>query len=388
MSIPSATASPWPARLAFGAGVAFLSASVALNFGYGLSKAADPLGRVVWATIACGASIGLALSMPAFLRAVAGRQWAAALAALVGLVLFGAYSTVSAIGNAAGNRVNATTAEVATGATRQRAQDAHDRARRELDALQPARPVAEVEGLLSAAKQTCRIVVENGRRETVCVPNAPLTAELGRSRRKLELEATIERTAGELAQIGAVKQANSDSKAIADFARAIGLDADADRINRLLVLLAVLTVELGSGVCFAIGMALATPAAVRPTMSAGEATGQSDQPKSAPIATAAAIPAMSAGWPATVTDLRPDAGRAKWPDADHAGRPPENDAVVAWLRAAGGRTVGIRPMADALGWPRTTLTERLQRLAGQGLVRLAPGRRGTVVELAASARAN
>src|SRR5262249_8383859 len=61
---------------------------------------------------------------------------------------------------------------------------------------------------------------------------------------------------GELAAHGSPKPANSDAVALATYLQALGLSIDADRVNKLLVLLAVLCVEAGGGFSFAVGMAL------------------------------------------------------------------------------------------------------------------------------------
>ena len=386
MMLPSATASPWPARLAYCAAGIFISASGGTNIAYGWAKGSDPITSTIWAAVAGGVAIVFALSWPALIRSVEARRWSAAVMALAALLLAGGYSVTAALGSAAGGRMQAAATETAVTSTRDRAQAAYDRAQAELAKIGPARPAAELEGLLSAARQTCRVFVSDGRRQTVCAPNAPLTAELGRARQRDRLQADVDRAAEALAA-APPKVANSDARALARYLAAAGLDVGADRLNDLLVLLAVLMIEAGGGLSLALGMALSAPAIIRPAVPT-EAAGRSDQPKPAPEAAPAAHPAMSAARPAIVTDIRPDFGRPRWTDGGQHGRPAESEAVVAWLRAAGGRTVGIRPMADALGWPRTTLTERLQRLAGQGLVTLAPGRRGTVVELAGAVRAN
>jgi hypothetical protein len=57
--------------------------------------------------------------------------------------------------------------------------------------------------------------------------------------------------------------ANSDAKALARHLAAIGLDITADRLNDLLVLLAVLMIEAGGGVSLALGIALSAAPAGR-----------------------------------------------------------------------------------------------------------------------------
>ncbi len=80
--------------------------------------------------------------------------------------------------------------------------------------------------------------------------------ELARAKRRAELEAKIERAAGELANTGPAKLANSDAVALAAYLSALGIETSADRVNKLLVLLAVLVIECGGGLALAVGMAL------------------------------------------------------------------------------------------------------------------------------------
>jgi hypothetical protein len=296
--------------------------------------------------------------------------------------LAGSYSVTAALGSAAGGRAQAERIETASTGARDRAQAAYDKATADLARIGSTRPVGELEALLAAAQLNPRTKGCAGEGSSSRVTCPKIEAELARARERDRLQAAVDKASGQLG-VSPTKVANSDAKALARFMTAVGFDVGPERLNDLLVLLAVLMVECGGGLSLAIGMALSTPAATRPAMSADAVAGQPDQP-TASIPKPTTLPAMLADRPATVADIRPAGGRAQWSDAVH----PDSEAVVAWLRAAGGRTVGIRPLADALGWPRTTLTERLQRLAGQGLVRLAPGRRGTVVELARAVRAN
>jgi len=72
------------------------------------------------------------------------------------------------------------------------------------------------------------------------------------------LEAKIEREATKLVSTGPAKVANSDAKALARYLGALGLEVGPDRLNDLLVLLAVLMIEAGGGLSLAVGMALST----------------------------------------------------------------------------------------------------------------------------------
>jgi hypothetical protein len=66
----------------------------------------------------------------------------------------------------------------------------------------------------------------------------------------------MDNASADLAHTGPAKVANSDAVALAVYLQAIGLSIDADRVNKLLVLLAVLCIEAGGGLSLAVGMAL------------------------------------------------------------------------------------------------------------------------------------
>ena len=66
----------------------------------------------------------------------------------------------------------------------------------------------------------------------------------------------MDKASVELAKIQPAKVANSDAKALARYFAALGADVTPDRLNDLLVLLAVLMIEAGGGLSLAVGMAL------------------------------------------------------------------------------------------------------------------------------------
>src|SRR5438046_1321858 len=114
MSIPTAAASPWPARAAYFSASIFTAASGGTNILYGWAKGGDLASSLVWAAGAGAVAVAFALSWPALIRSLEARRWSAALMALVALVLAGSYSVTAALGSAAGGRANAATAEAAT----------------------------------------------------------------------------------------------------------------------------------------------------------------------------------------------------------------------------------------------------------------------------------
>jgi hypothetical protein len=248
-------ATSWQARTCYAAAALFTLASGGTNFIYGISKGTDAASSTVWAAVSVGVSIIFALSWPAFILSLDRKQWARAAMVLVALVVTGTYSVVAALGSASGGRMNAVATELATTGTRQRAQAAYDQARAVLAQLAPSRPLAEVEVMLAVAKPTCRVTVLNGKRDTFCTPNASLVAEKARAQRRVELQTQMDRANAALSEAPA-HVANTDAKALQRYLGALEIRIDADRLNDLLTLLAVLVIECGGGMALAVGMAL------------------------------------------------------------------------------------------------------------------------------------
>jgi biotin operon repressor len=372
MSIPIATASPWPARAAYFSAAIFSAASGITNLNYGWSKGSDPASSLVWAGVAGAVALVFALSWPATIKSLDAKRWSAAVIAIVALLLSGSYSITAALGSAAGGRTNAATAEAATTDARTKTQAAYDRAETELGKLAAARPVAEVEALLMGAqwwKPPKGCTADKVAQRVTC---PAMEAELARSRQRDKLKAEMDHATGELAKMLPAKVANSDAKALARYLSAAGLDIAPDRLNDLLVLLAVLTIEAGGGLSLALGMALgSTPAG------AADHAGQPEKP---------------------LADHANHSGQAAATLADHR-EPlrPSVPAIVAQLvepdivrclRAAGGKVESLRRLADQIGRSRSAITAEVHKLAAAGVVALARGRHGMVVSLAAVARPN
>ena len=125
------------------------------------------------------------------------------------------------------------------------------------------------------------------RRDTVCEPPPALVAELGRAKRRAELEAKIEKATADLAAAPPPKAANTDAKALARYLGALGFDVTADRLADLLVILAVAVLECGGGLAIAVGLSLSSPPAARASAPTS-VQGLADEP-TAPIAAAVSV---------------------------------------------------------------------------------------------------
>jgi hypothetical protein len=247
----------WPSRLAYAASLLFTFTSAATNAVYGFNRGADLPSALIWLLVSVAASVVFALSVPALLKSLAARKWAQALLVCIGFVVCGSYSVVAALGSASGGRADAAQFETAMTSNRVRAQAAYEKAKAELDRLVvPKRSVAELEPALAAAKANPRTkgCVADGRSLAVRCPG--LEAELARARGYEQLQGEMATARGALAMQGPPRQANSDAKALAGYLTAFGFDVQADALNKVLALLAVLVIELGGGASLAIGMAL------------------------------------------------------------------------------------------------------------------------------------
>jgi hypothetical protein len=231
-------------------------ASAGTNLHYGISKGADAASSVAWGAVSVAVSIVFALSWPAVIKAVERRQWTLAPMAAAALVLTGAYSVTAALGSASGGRMNAAALETATTDARTKAQAAYAIAKSELDALKSSRPIGELEALVAAYAPVRKCRIQIGSRSTICSLPTTLAGELGRARRRAELETKMDAAQAELERVAAPRQANSDAAALAGYFAALGLNVQTDAVNRLLVLLAVLVIECGGGLALAVGMSL------------------------------------------------------------------------------------------------------------------------------------
>ena len=296
MTTPTTAAGVWPVRLCYAAAAIFSLASGGTNLIYGWNKGGDLPSSLVWAAVSLGVSIVFASSWPAFIRSVDAKHWSRAIMVLVALLITGAYSVSAALGSAMGGRASALIEAKDVEGRKAKAQAAWDAAKAELDALTTAkpapdlqplidnakadlaklpasRPIPEIEALIRGAamnprgshgctavngslRMSCpKLEAEKARaaqRERLTTSITTWTAEAARAdQRRAEqrdkAKATMDKAAAELATTGPARVANSDAVALASYLQGLGLNIDADRANKLLVLLAVLVIECGGG---------------------------------------------------------------------------------------------------------------------------------------------
>ena len=254
-----ATGSSWTVTgvIANLCGASLLAASGATNVMYAFGKAGDLPHQVIAGTVALAVAAGLALSITSLCSAVRRGKLASATTALVAVGLFGTYSVAAALGSLGGHRLDAAgAAQDATGA-RSRIEASYARVEAELAAVGPARAVDEIEPEISATMLKYRVSdCDQWQRDTrvraACVEIvAPLKGELARAQRRGELQDKLDGLSREMAPTGRV--ANADAAVLAAMVEVFGIKADVSRLNLALVVLAVAVLELGAGLCFAIG---------------------------------------------------------------------------------------------------------------------------------------
>ena len=250
------------AALAYMAGALFLLASAAINVRYALCKADDLVMQIIWSGIAVAASAALALAPSAIIENLRMRRFGATNLTLLSLTIFGAYSIASALGAATGGRL---VSELEAGDIASRRKDAlaliakADGELATIGAVQAAGMIeADVNSIfartpgLDDCSPRPNWTPSKAIREA-CKQVAALGIEKASADRKAELELTASKARDVLANLRAGKTvANSDALALQGFAAAAGISVSVDSLNRLLVVLAVLVIELGGGLAIAI----------------------------------------------------------------------------------------------------------------------------------------
>lgn len=382
-AISTTAGNRWPSRLAYTAAAIFTAASGGTNLLYGWSKGGSDLGAsLVWSAVSLGVSIVFSLSWPALIRCVDQCQWARSVMVLAALSLTGVYSVSAALGSAMSGRTNAASEEQSITDARAKAQAAYNSAELELKALPASRPAGELEALISREPKgtSCRVIVNLGERKTVCVDSKRLTdlkAELGRAERREKLQGALEKASEQLSGAKAPKVANGDAVALAAYLSGLGVDVGVDRLNKLLVLLAVLIVECGGGLALAVGMSLQhqeIPTG-HPQDTHGTQLGQAVSALGQVSGQVVAMPSFRRPQPTVITGRLATARQLK---AEAAGV-----HLLSLLQQNGGvLSGGQRQFAEVLGWSKSWTHEVLKRLARRGCVEMATGKTGTIVKLA------
>jgi hypothetical protein len=372
----------------------------------------------VWGAVSVGVSIVFALSWPAVLISADRKQWSRAAMAIVALLLTGTYSISAALGSAMGGRTSAAIAEHDAKDRKARAQAKWGAVKAELDQLTAAKPGAELQSLIDNAKsdlaklQSTRQIAEiealarsgcpartalNGQAKAPCPrfdaelarawERARLTskiteltkdiarAEQRHAERKENLKAEMGKGAADLAHTGPAKVANSDALALSVYLQAFGLAMDANRVNKLLVLLAVLVIECGGGLAITTGMALSD----RPVTECerGPANG---------ARTVSTLPLAPENAHAHQMPVVPGASGAA--GGSQQGEAPTRLKLLQMVAdAAGVVRTSERALGSRLGISSTRARRLLGELAAAGAIKLRASSTGTTITMLAGGRA-
>src|SRR5262249_42394154 len=124
--------------------------------------------------------------------------------------------------------------------------DRYDRARRELTSLKPSRPVQELEALAKVRAKPGSCAVENVTGRLICPKAHDVGAELGRAKRRAELEAILATESEAIATGPATQVADPGSTALVTYLGALGISVSSEVVSQWLNLIPVLALELGS----------------------------------------------------------------------------------------------------------------------------------------------
>jgi predicted transcriptional regulator len=289
--------------------------------------------------------------------------------------IFGAFSVAAALGSLGGTRMEREIASGQSASAQARAQAAYDRVAGELATIMPGRSAGELEAAITAILTDRRLQNCEGSAlagpalRTKCIEVGELRAEAARDRRRAALTVELHTLRLELdwskrpAHEQQGKVANADAVILAAYLQAIGIGASADRLNLILVLIAVLILECGAGLCFALGRVSSGVPGLHRDAALNVQT--SDVPAITPRTPIA--PATKPERPAAITaptklDTRDTSSIAK------AGTRVEA-ALLKALRDRGGRApASVRQLGTMVKRPKSTVHVALMSLLAAGVI--------------------
>ena len=241
-----------PYLLAIFAAILFAGSSIAIGASYGhmLGSQHSALLGYVFATVAVAAETIKPVAFAAVFAPLGcwaiGRR---SIAAVLGLACL-AFSFTADLGLS--SMVRSDLAESRTSDAKAGKDDADKRTRAamELANAAPARPTAEIAGMVKALDARipqgtdCTSWVASKAVRDRCVDRATLEAEAGRAQRRAELEAIL--AAPVKLAASSVKDADPLASSLVVYAAAIGLTWDAEQVSRFTALILPLVLALGS----------------------------------------------------------------------------------------------------------------------------------------------
>jgi hypothetical protein len=284
------------------------------------------------------------------------RTWPRAVAlSILGIVAV-VYSLQAELALTASSRGDLTAKREHASKATNRAEDRHRRAKAELATLKPSRPVAELQALVDNGRPVCRVEVQGPSRQTVCAKPSHLVAELGRAKRKAELEGILDKADTALATGTTVGTADPGTAAIKTYLASVGVVVAAETLGQWLNLVPVLALEFGSALSMVLLSAL--------------------QPRiREPLIQVVDPPVVLTGPAAGPQPLRllPDHSQHKEAVARR---------LLDYLRDHGGSVAGDeRGIATLIGTSKSTLHRVSRGLAETNLITICTSREGTILKL-------
>jgi hypothetical protein len=381
-STPPNRAVIWCARAA---GLILAAACIATNSTYALARGGDVASMCIGVAVAAATGIVATLAAPAFSAAVSRREVARASQIGIAWLLAVSFSVVAALGSMGGSRLDATSTATHHAEQHARAVTTLRTAEQSLVGIPAGRSAAELAPLIRAAKARTSCDKPTGGAIARCQDIANLEAEAARSTRRDTLTAEIAKARAALDYIRPAKATNADAIVLAQYTAAVGVTIDPARLALLITLLAVVLLEAGGGLAFAVADALAVSQPVAPTEKRASSTA-STAPTSDRTQPPAAIPEPEPAEPAKpqqppASGQTPDADRTPsiQPDAK-----PVSD-LIDLLRARNGVLCASQAsIAKTLGASKSRTGEILHALADAGRITLTTTPKGSVVQLVAA----
>lgn len=363
-----------PQAAAILAGLTFTAASAATNLTYAIAKTAVPHEQAIWGAVAVAASVVLALSPSGFIKSARNREIGAAITCLIAALIFGTFSVVAALGSATGGRMVASLDAGDATTARAQAVTSIETKSKELAALAPTRTLQEIDADVARLEGSRRDLndcygwLPDIKARAVCVDIQAAKAEGGRAQRRSEIEGEIAKARATIAaQPAKSTVANTDALALQGFASALGWTVTTDTLNRLLVLVSVLAIELGGGLAFAVAGSLgrASTATAADKACQPETQRTDDQ---TPLDAGGLDGGKGVNARPTILTVADDLG----------GR------LLALVETQGGSVLGsTRKFGSALGASHTAVATALEGLEAAGRIVVESGKHGTVVRLVA-----
>jgi hypothetical protein len=236
--------------------------SIGLAAVVGAARGVDVPAQVAWGVTGGALALGLLLAPAEAARLARQRHYGAAIAATLLAVVCASFVLSGSLGNASAGRVANAKAEQSTSEKRSRAQTAYDEAKAEIAALGDVRLPAELEveiAPLSAriGRNDCSAWVPRKSIRQACSDRSPLLAELARAKRKAALERAMSDARSILDATPDQHPANEDARTIARYLSALGMSAKPERVSDALIVVAVLSLELGGALALIVGRSIA-----------------------------------------------------------------------------------------------------------------------------------